>query len=150
MTGTTIRLAAIAAALVACSPVASKAEGLPLPATMGVHLTTAHLGDAGAPAAGYNSANPGLYARWDSGLTLGAYYNSMRRPSAYAGWTWSDSADRFALTAGAVTGYEHAVDPLLVPSVRLGITDEASLRVALLLAPKASPAVHFSVEWRFR
>jgi hypothetical protein len=116
--------------------------------TVGAHLATAHLGDHGAPREGWQNVNPGLYVRLANGITAGAYWNSERRTSAYAGWTLATSDDRWALTVGAVTGYG-GVKPLLAPSVRIGLTKAVSVRLTLLAAPKASPAIHVSAERRF-
>ncbi len=127
--------------------------------TIGLHLLTAHA------VPGYEAVTPGAYARHESGFTLGAYRNSIGRASAYAGWTFETEDRRFALTVGAVTGYErrcridrfeHAggiatvprcsghtggkVGPLLAPSVRLG-----DARLALVAVKK--PAVHLA--WEF-
>lgn len=101
---------------------------------LGVNLVTAHT------APGLESATPGIYARADFGLSGGVYRNSYGRASAWLGWTW-ESGDflgerRFALTVGAVTGYPaKPVLPLLVPSVRFGLADDVSLRLALIPKP---------------
>lgn len=77
------------------APVSCRAEGL----TFGVHLASTHI-----PARPeYNNVNPGLYLRTAEGLTLGAYRNSYRRTSVYAGWTFERGP--FAFTVGATTGY---------------------------------------------
>lgn len=125
--------------------------------TLGLHLLTAHA------MPGYEAVTPGIYARHESGATFGAYRNSIGRRSAYAGWTFESG--RFALTVGAVSGYErrcrtdrwtepngsistnpvcsgHVGDklgPLLAPSVRIG-----HARLSLVAFKK--PAVHLSVE----
>jgi hypothetical protein len=148
-----------------------------LPAVVGVHLVSYHVEKSGSSDPGdmgWNNKNPGLYARWGNGLTVGAYRNSLYRNSAYLGWTFSDAIDRFAITLGAVSGYDKITDgpgdyqavrcdsangcrtvnlksvilPLLVPSVRLGITERFSARLSLLAVPKQPAAVHLSVEWR--
>lgn len=120
------------------------------PSTFGAHLVSVHGGGRGEPARGWNNVNPGMYLRWHNGLTVGAFHNSEWRTSAYAGWTFSDSADRFSVTAGLVTGYQRAaVMPLLVPSVRIGLNNNTSARLSLLAPPKGAPAIHLSVERRF-
>lgn len=127
---------------------------------IGVHLLTAHA------ASGYEAVTPGIYARHESGFTVGAYRNSIGRESVYAGWTWETPDRRFALTAGGVTGYERKcwrevrnepngsvstlphctgfeggkVAPMLVPSMRLG-----SARLALVSLKR--PALHLA--WEF-
>lgn len=109
---------------------------------IGLHVTTAHF-DA-APGATLQDRNPGVYVRADSGLTLGAYRNSIGRDSVHAGWTWETSDRRWALTAGVVSGYDLSrVGPLLVPSVRLG-----PVRLSYLAKARrdGSQGVHLSLE----
>ena len=82
--------------------------------TLGFHLGSQHF-----PAQQYNNFNPGVYYIHDNGATIGTYYNSERRQSVYAGWTWDSGPWRLQL--GAITGYKsHAVLPLIAPSVALG------------------------------
>ena len=82
--------------------------------TLGFHIGSQHF-----PAQQYNNFNPGAYYIHSSGATLGTYYNSERRQSVYAGWTWDYGPWR--LQAGAITGYRRAaVLPLIAPSVSLG------------------------------
>ena len=82
--------------------------------TLGVHIGSQHF-----PAQQYNNFNPGAYYIHDNGATVGTYYNSERRQSVYAGWTWDSGPWR--LQVGAITGYERrAVLPMIVPSVALG------------------------------
>lgn len=82
--------------------------------TLGLHIGSQHF-----PAQQYNNANPGAYYIHDNGATVGTYYNSERRQSMYAGWTWDSGPWR--LQVGAITGYERgAVLPMVVPSVALG------------------------------
>ena len=82
--------------------------------TLGFHIGSQHF-----PAQHYNNANPGAYYIHDNGATVGTYYNSERRQSVYAGWTWDSGPWR--LQVGAITGYERrAVLPMVVPSVALG------------------------------
>lgn len=167
------RLQATAAIL--CGLVCGGAQALDLPDVVGLHLVSVHSdsGKAAAGSRGWNNANPGIYARWDNGFTLGGYRNSLFRDSYYAGWTFTDRADRFALTAGVVTGYDkvtsgpgdrqevrcadtcrtvnlkNVVLPMLVPSVRLPLTQKVSVRLALLLAPRQPAALHLAIEGRF-
>ena len=121
---------------------------------IGLHLATAHF-DA-APRSDLRGFNLGIYARAPGGFTVGAYSNSHARLSVYGGWTFETADRRFAITAGAVSGYRLGAPPrprilpLVVPSVRLG-DDDASLRLSLL--PKASKhsaaGLHFSIERKF-
>jgi hypothetical protein len=108
---------------------------------IGVHLGTVHQVD------GFNNVNPGVYAVWQGGATVGTYYNSERNQTAYIGWTWDRGP--FAITAAALTGYKRApVVPGLIPSVRVPIGDRAAARVSFILAPeKQGRAVHISMEW---
>jgi hypothetical protein len=148
-----------------------------LPAVVGAHLVSYHAQNGGSSDPsdlGWNNKNPGLYARWGNGLTVGAFRNSLFKNSAYLGWTVSDSADRFALTLGVVSGYDKLTDgpgdyqavrcnkdngcrtvnlksvilPLLVPSVRVGITERLSARFSVLAVPKHPAALHLSLEWK--
>jgi hypothetical protein len=114
-----------------------------MPSVVGLHVASAHT------QSGYNGINPGVYARWDSGLTAGAYFNSERRGTVYAGWTWVDAEDRFSVTLGGATGYARAtVVPMVVPSVRLGLNEDASVRLSMALTKECS-ALHLSLERRF-
>jgi hypothetical protein len=38
--------------------------------------------------------------------------------------------------------------PVLVPSVRVGLTDRLSARISAIVPPGQPVAVHFSLEWR--
>lgn len=136
--------------LLAAALLATQAHALDMPTTLGVHVGSLHgSGGAAPPPGGWNPVNPGIYGRWDSGLTMGVYYNSERRTSAYVAYTMSDSRDRFALTTGVVSGYRNGVFPLLVPSVRLPFDDRTSARVSLLAPPKGVVTLHLSIERRF-
>ena len=81
--------------------------------TVGVHIGSQHY-----PAKDYNDANHGMYYIADSGLTVGGYYNSERKPSVYAGYSYDYGP--FRLQAGVITGYSRPVIPMLAPSVALG------------------------------
>lgn len=114
--------------------------------TVGLHLVSHHF-----PSESYlHDVNPGVYVRFDNGATLGAYRNSFGRASAYAGWTLEHGP--FALTLGAVSGYQvkRTVGPTTCAQVGTGVscaptwTDEGNSRGAIgpLLAPSvALPAV---------
>lgn len=157
---------------------ATQAQALEAPAVIGLHLHSAHGDDGKQPSGsfGWNDNNLGAYARWSNGATVGAYRNSLSRDSVYAGWTLSDSADRFAITLGAVSGYDKltgdtsarsavrcdvdhgcrevhvksVILPLIVPSVRIGITERFSARLSALVQPGFPWAIHLSVEWRLK
>ena len=103
---------------------------------IGLHLLSFHAGPS------METITPGVYAIAPSGATLGYYRNSHRRPSAYAGWSWQGR--HWALTAGAVTGYERAkVLPLLVPSYRFS----TGMRASVIPNPWGESALHLSWEW---
>ena len=71
--------------------------------TVGLHLISGHT------SGGLNNINPGVYVRFDNGLTAGAYRNSYSRNSVYLGYTEETSAtDRLSLavTVGVITGYQ--------------------------------------------
>lgn len=82
---------------------------------VGAHLVTAHAPqDDGGPK--LNDTNPGLYVVFDTetvkGVTLGFYENSFstperRRWTFYGGKTWDSPSERYALTVGLATGYQH-------------------------------------------
>lgn len=129
-----MRAAIVSALLLACAPAWADLS------RVGLHLGTVHRGQ------GFEDFNPGAYAVWSSGATLGAYRNSEGRPSTYVGWTWE--AGPLAMTAIAVTGYRRApVTPGLIPSVRVPLGRGFGARASLLLPPeKPARAVHFSVE----
>lgn len=108
--------------------------------TLGFHIGSQHF-----PAKDYNNFNPGAYYIHSSGATIGTYYNSERRQSVYAGWTWDYGPWR--LQAGAITGYRRAaVLPLIAPSVSLGY----GFRLTVLpkVERRGSAAVHLTWEMK--
>lgn len=114
-------------------------------ATVGLHLGTWH------DESKFNDFNPGVYFVHDSGATVGGYYNSERRGTAYAGWTFQTADGRFALLVGAASGYARGkAVPMVVPSIRPLDTVNGSLRVAVLPKPVKQgfgiSGVHFSWE----
>lgn len=121
--------------------------------TYGLHLASLHV-----PAKSLNGFNPGVYARLDSGFTVGAYVNSYERVSAYAGWTWTLLDARpwsVELTAAAASGYPKGavlagLRPVLMPSVAYG----HEWRVRVAYGPRVDPKrgvhlLHLSVEREF-
>lgn len=84
---------------------------------------TAHVGLAGD----YNSIHPSARCNFDNGVTVGAYYNSERRMSAFLGYRWENQ--RFWAEAGLVTGYS---DADVVPFGRVGakVSDAMSVFAA--------------------
>ena len=108
--------------------------------TLGFHIGSQHF-----PAKQYNNFNPGAYYIRSSGATIGTYYNSERRQSVYAGWTWDYGPWR--LQAGAITGYRRAaVLPLIAPSVSLGY----GFRLTVLpkVERRGSAVVHLTWEMK--
>ncbi|API58533.1 hypothetical protein BSL82_03760 [Tardibacter chloracetimidivorans] len=103
----------------------------------------------------YNNANPGLYARCNSGIQVGGYYNSERNFTAYASYVKDLRIVGPVSAWGAVglaTGYErHRITPIALVGGKLDLGDRLALRVGY--APKVAKAndthlVHFALEWR--
>lgn len=67
--------------------------------TVGLHLVSHHASSDPMQ----NNVNPGAYLIRD-GWTVGAYRNTLKRDSVYAGHTWDRGP--FSITAGFVSGYE--------------------------------------------
>jgi len=120
---------------------------------LGLHLATYHTNptyvDPQGQQQAYQGVNPGVYVVAPNGLTTGFYRNSMNRASAYAGWSYRSphTYGDWGLTLGAASGYNTKVQPMVVPSVRIGL-------VRLALLPKVqrvnqTTAVHLSVEYPF-
>ena len=65
---------------------------------IGLHVGTAHI-DPDMP---LNDFNPGIYAVLDNGVTVGTYYNSIRKQTVYAGYT--TKYKQFSLMVGVATG----------------------------------------------
>jgi hypothetical protein len=121
----------------------------------GIHLASVHSEPTypcGQTECAYNNTNPGVYLVMPSGLTVGAYHNSYRQVSAYAGWTWQTADGRFGLTAGAAVGYRHApLMPMLTPSVRFDLSDRWAIRLSAIPKPQWPPeaaVLHLSLEYR--
>ena len=125
-------------------------------ATLGLHAISAHF-----PSGSYqNNFNPGLYLRTDDGITIGGYYNTLRRFSLYAGYTFEYGP--LGLLGGVVTGYQpkninglsygqgKALTPMLALSLRLPPLGGFKPMVMLVPPFRSSPAVlHFAFEHRF-
>lgn len=109
--------------------------------TVGVHIGSQHF-----PAQQYNNLNPGAYYIADTGVlrgkyTVGAYWNSERRLSAYAGQSWDFGPVR--LQAGLITGYQGRVLPLVAPSVSTGY----GFRVAALPKVESGGSAVIHLTW---
>lgn len=121
-----------------------------VPETVGLHLVSKH-SSYNTP---WNDTNLGAYARWHNGITVGTLRNSERRQSYYAGWSkdW-DVLPRVqaGLMLGLITGYEPSVLPMVVPSVRLAVTQNLGLRTSFIFNPRktGAHALHLSAEWKF-
>lgn len=108
--------------------------------TIGVHVATYHLNRD----ADFNEFNAGLYVV-RAGWTAGAYRNSIRRVSTYAGYTHNRVfGTPVDVTVGAVSGYLPApVIPMLVPSIKLH-----NVRLGILLPfEKKGGGLHVAVEF---
>jgi hypothetical protein len=140
----------IAFVLAALLCTAAHAEGLK-PVAVGLHIGSHHF--EAREFGSWNDKNPGIYARWSSGLVVGTLLNSEERRSVYVGKVfetprWNGlGAD---LTLGGITGYGRAVSPLVAISGSLLIGKTAA-RLSYLpkAAPKGSAAIHLSTEWIF-
>ena len=129
MIGRALHIAAVAVALCLVAPA--------MAGSLGVHIGSHHF-----PRKDFNNANPGVYYIADNGATVGTYYNSERKQSVYAGWTWDSGPWR--LQVGAITGYERrAVLPLIVPSVAVGY----GFRLAALPKVERSGASVIHLSW---
>jgi len=140
-----ITICALASALFLASPRANAET------RFGVHVGSQHFGKN---ADAFNNFNPGVYV-YHNGWTAGTYYNSERRQSAYAGYTFEwHLGGRWtaAATVGAITGYSTApVLPMVVPSLSGRITEDVSLRVAFVpaVSKHGASALHLSIERKF-
>lgn len=130
--------AAIAAALLcALSPADAQ--------VLGMHTASVHV-----PSYSWQSnENPGLYLRTQSGLTVGAYRNTLSRQTVYAGWTWP-VAGPVDMTLAAATGYRVApVVPMAVLSVPLAPRTWSQVPRLSLSRGTDSWVAHLSIEARF-
>lgn len=132
-------------------------------AKFGVHLVSHHFGSGKSghwsePAYKFNNNNYGVYGVYD-GWTAGVFYNSERRTSFYAGYTWETQQWHklsAAVTLGAITGYRDGARPypMVIPSVAWehGLLGSGSTLRAMVM-PKAAEngatAIHLSHEWKF-
>jgi hypothetical protein len=116
--------------------------------TFGVHTFSLH------ERPGMNNTNPGVYVRFDNGATVGTYFNSHRKQSTYAGWSFeTDELHSLsaAVTVGVVTGYSQKVSALLVPSIALH-TSLGTARIGIVPRPPVRGgcgAVHLMLERHF-
>lgn len=138
----------LGAALI-CFAACQSASAMEAPVDVGLHLGTWHSGP------GFCSNTPGVFARWQSGLTIGAFKNSeCERYSGYAGWTWESAGRvRAAITVGMVTGYKLSpVLPLVAPSIAVDLTPSIALRMTYMpkIAKDGAHAINFAIQHSFR
>lgn len=104
-----------------------------------------------------NPHNAGIGLRLPDGYTVGAYHNSIRRESVYAGreWQWRlVGDDRFHLNVGgvlgAVTGYKGGVHPLAVAEV---VVVTGRLETAVVFVPRTTKnpiTLALQLRWQLR
>lgn len=129
------------AALAAACPFAN-AQDFEMP-RVGVHVASKHLPERRPNGKAYNNDNPGLYLRWDNGITVGTYENSYGRRSNYLAWSWTSEKCGPALTMGLVTGYlKNKPAPMLAPSICFA----DHIRIAGFPGRNAA-VVHLSIEF---
>lgn len=140
-------IAALALCAGLCHAEGFIADMIGKPAMAGVHTLTRH-----DPSHGANDFNPGAYVITDTGATLGAYYNSHRNLTAYAGWTTPEWY-RFKATAGVATGYHAPLTVVVVPSLRLFTLDNG-MNVRLVGGPKldenGQSILHVLLDWELK
>ena len=129
----------VAAAVLSCQQ--ARAE-----TSIGIHIGSQH------DKAGFNNFNPGVYVN-HNGYTLGTYYNSERKQSYYAGYTFESApfygSLRGALTVGGITGYGRPMF-LAVPSISASnpvLGGRTRLSLAVKTNRDGANALHLSQEW---
>lgn len=108
--------------------------------TVGVHLATYHFDRS----AGFNETNLGGYVvcdRW----AAGAYRNSERADSSYAGYTYS--LGPVDVVVGVVTGYKRGPMPMVLPSVKVSKHLRLTLLPPVPSATVNTMGVHLSAEY---
>lgn len=105
----------------------------------------------------YNENNVGLGYRFPSGVLLGAYLNSLNKPSAYVAKEWLTDpyrlgpvALRGGALAGLATGYEKPLTPLAMLEA-LATIDEHTLALGLIPPVKnvTPPVLAFQYRRKF-
>lgn len=121
---------------------------------MGIHLGSAHI-DPYPTAPKLYDQNPGVYIQFSNNVVMGAFQNSLRKPSAYLGYELQliqYKAFELSVIGGGITGYpQAAVVPLIMPTIRLAIDKHTGIRMGYLPKIQATQAhvLHFMVERRF-
>src|SRR5690242_8325822 len=112
-------------------------------------------------APGYNERNLGLGLTYRADAHLrylaGEYDNSFHHTSWYAGAAYFSSplavagvAVRAGVAAGAVTGYDRRLQPVVLPTVSFECgRAEAALAYGAKASPKASALVALQLGWRW-
>jgi hypothetical protein len=125
--------------------------------TLGIHAFSYH------NSGNYNDTTPGLYLKRNH-FVVGAYHNSIRNTSVYAGYTWDWALppnpvfQAISFTGGLATGYRHKgynrdLSVLAATSLRHDLDNRQALRLTLLPLPKRSPAnyvLHLSYEIKMK
>jgi hypothetical protein len=122
--------------------------------TVGVHALSAHWNVRSDTPQQFRprSQTPGVYLRTDADHIFGLVRNSYGRTGAYAGHVWETQDKRFALTLGAISGYQkrRVVGQAACRSGAVSTADQpcwwdegvSSAKLRLLVAPSlALPAV---------
>lgn len=133
---------------------------------VGLHLGSQHTNDPHGLA---NNLNPGLYVRFNNGVTAGFYKNSIHKDTFYAGWT-APEFYRVSFTFGGASGYRNDgqafnLIPIIVPSIRIFTYDgdtksfdgdqnkvgTVSFRMTVIprIYSEGQDIFHFMVERRF-
>lgn len=121
--------------------------------TLGIHTFSYHNNG------NYNDNTPGLYLERNQ-FVIGAYHNSIRKTSVYAGYTWDWALptnpvfQAISFTGGLATGYKHKgynhdLSVLAATSLRHDLNNRQALRLTILPLHKRSPAnyvLHLSYE----
>lgn len=119
-----------------------------------------------------NNVNPGVYARFDNGLTLGTYRNTWRRQSLLIAYQYDFNAT-FGLLIGAVSGYQKRIEvipcqtacyepathttgfshgyftPVLAPTIAFPAFHGFTPRMTFIPGVGGSSVFHLSVEKSF-
>ena len=125
--------------------------------TLGIHAFSYH------NSGNYNDITPGLYLERNH-FVIGAYHNSIRNTSFYAGYTWdwplppNPVFQAVSLTGGFATGYRHKgynrdLSVLGVASLRHDLDNRQALRLSILPLQKRSSAnyvLHLSYEVKLK
>lgn len=119
-------------------------------AVIGLHLVSWH------DEPGYNNHNPGVYVKSECGLTAGVYKNSVRKTTAYIGYTYDPPKLPFWASVAVATGYHSETRMRLTPIAMIGIKSPQyeGFRFRLGYIPKISGVnnvnvVHLMIEKAF-